>query len=86
MYVALVKRDNARGDPVFKLAICKTLRQRSVRTSTDFRSNVAALIQERTRRLPGMLGVGAIGRVRRHLELERRWMGRGQGDSECVGA
>eukprot|EP00170_Pyropia_yezoensis_P000336 contig_1987_g337 len=68
--VSVTERSDARGDPVLKSAMRAMSRKRSIRAATDYRDKGAALMRGRTAGLTGLLGAGAIGRVRRHLELQ----------------
>lgn len=69
-HVFVVERSDAWRDPVLLSAVRRTRRKRSVRAAADYRSKGAALMRERMTSLRGVLGAGAIARVRRHLELE----------------
>lgn len=71
-HVPLVARRDARCDPVLKAAVRGVLRKRSIRAAAEYRDKGAALMRKRTAGLHGLLGAGAIGRVRRHLELQER--------------
>lgn len=68
--VSVTERSDARGDPVLKSAMRAMSRKRSIRAATEYRDKGAALMRGRTAGLTGLLGAGAIGRVRRHLELQ----------------
>lgn len=68
-HVSLVSRSDALGDTVRKGAVRAALRRRSRGAARDYREKGARLLRERNAGLHGLLGAGAIGRVRRHLEL-----------------
>lgn len=69
-YVSLVSKAGALDDPVHKAAVREVFRKRSVGAVKDYRQKGAALLRQRTAQLRGLLGVGAVRRVRRYLELK----------------
>lgn len=69
-HVSLVSRSDALGDTVRKGAVRAALRRRSRGAARDYREKGARLLRDRTAGLHGLLGAGAISRVRRHLELQ----------------
>lgn len=69
-HMSLALSCDARGDVVLKSALRAVLRTRSIGAAKDFRNKGAALVGGRTADLHGLLGPGAVGRIRRHLELQ----------------
>lgn len=70
-YVVVVERLPPQRDPVHVAALTALLRRRSICAVSDYRRKGAEMARSGWGQLHGVIGVGAIGRVRRVVELHK---------------
>lgn len=70
-YVVVVERRSPHHDPVFVAAVSAVLRRRCVRAVAAFRHKGSSIARDGWGQLHGVIGAGALNRVRSIIELQR---------------